>query len=52
MAEKPPIGLVPRRIRWRQRIDEILLAMTRYSDVDMPIPVDWIEELQSLMAET
>lgn len=51
MIENTPIGLVPRRIRWRQRVDEILLAMIRYSNVSKPVPTEWVEELQCLLSD-
>lgn len=49
IKEKPPIGLKPLKI-WedgcnQDRIDEIIDAMTRYSEVEKPIPLEWISEL-------
>jgi hypothetical protein len=45
-ATKHPVGLRPRVIADRARINEILQAMRRYSDASTPIPIAWIEELQ------
>lgn len=46
---QPPIGLSPRNIAEtafsKQRADEILEAMRRYSDADMAIPREWLDEL-------
>lgn len=44
MAEKPPIGLTPRRIHNRQRLTAIEEAMDRYIKVSKPIPAEWIGE--------
>ena len=46
--KKPPLGLKPRWIHEQQRRQEIISAMERYSNADVPIPMEWIEELKEL----
>ena len=47
---KPPLGIAPRNIAEQMfnesRIREIVGAMNRYYDADMPIPQAWTEELK------
>jgi hypothetical protein len=50
---KLPLGLTPLK-NWeegcnRDRIEEIFNAMTRYSEVEKPIPLEWISELYGRM---
>lgn len=45
---KPPIGLTPRWIRDMERFEEIISAMERYSEAGVPIPIEWIEEVDEL----
>ena len=47
--KKPPIGLKPRYIWECERKLEIFEAMRRYSEAQMPIPIEWIEELKNLL---
>jgi len=42
--EKPPLGLVPKRIRQGQRLLEINEAIARYYNANMIIPIEWVEE--------
>lgn len=50
MIEKPPLGLRPRKyfeLEVKQnRINEIIDAMSRYSQANKPIPIEWIDELR------
>lgn len=46
--EKPPLGLGPKWIHDVKRIREILDAIERYSDANMPIPKVWVDELREL----
>lgn len=48
--ERPPHGLTPRYIIRGKRINEILLAMERYSSVERAIPLEWVDELRELIA--
>ena len=48
-VKKPPLGIKPRAIWEKERIDEILKAMKRYSDADVRIPAEWVDELYKLM---
>lgn len=48
-VEKPPLGLVPRRNYDfscnQQRMQDIIMAMKRYTSANKPIPQEWLEEL-------
>lgn len=46
---KPPIGLTPKYIRDEQRMEEIREAVVRYGESGMEIPIEWIEEYESLL---
>lgn len=48
METAPPIGLIPKFIRDRERGQEILAAMGRYIESGKPIPRSWLDELNSL----
>ena len=45
---KPPIGITPRWLLDEERAIEIEQAITRYNEVDYPIPVEWIQELNEV----
>lgn len=47
----PPIGLKPRSIQNRMRITEIQDAIKRYVDAIVPIPQEWFDELNDLIAQ-
>jgi hypothetical protein len=47
--EKPPLGLTPRNIAAGLRAKEITDAMTRYSEQQKVIPLEWIVELEYLL---
>lgn len=44
-CQKPPLGLVPRPIRDRERCQEIIEAIARYNEAGKPVPAEWLEEL-------
>lgn len=44
--KKPPLGIEPRYIHEKRRIEEIFAAMRRYTLAQMVIPIEWIEELE------
>lgn len=46
--KKPPLGLEPRWVRDSRRAKDILDAIERYTDANMSIPKNWIEELKDL----
>jgi len=48
-SDKPPLGLVPRKIRENERLVEVKDAIIRYMDASKPIPQEWIDELNELM---
>ena len=48
METMPPLGLKPRKIHDRDRMNEIISAIERYSEALMPIPKEWTIELREL----
>jgi phage gp29-like protein len=46
---KPPIGLKPRYISDKERIQEIDEAITRYMDAGLQIPEEWFKERNELI---
>lgn len=47
-AIKPPIGVMPKWLWDRNRRHDLLEAILRYENADMPIPNDWVDELFEL----
>lgn len=49
MVKKPPLGIMPRDIYERkmhkERADDIMEAMIRYSEAEKVVPTEWVEEL-------
>ena len=43
---KPPLGIRPKFILKQERKKEILDAMERYAKVNLPVPVEWVQELK------
>lgn len=48
MEEKPPLGLMPKYIWELKRIEQIQLAITRFTEAKRAIPSEWIEEYNTL----
>ena len=48
VVAKPPLGLMPRKMHNIMRGIAILNAMKRYTENEMPIPEEWLAELQDL----
>lgn len=48
METMPPLGLKPRKIHDRDRMNEIISAIERYSEESMLIPKEWTDELRDL----
>jgi hypothetical protein len=46
--QKPPIGVMPRKLHAENRMLDILLAITRYIKVGRQFPGEWIDELNDL----
>ena len=46
--KKPPLGITPKNIHDLMRVEEIITAMKRYSNEEIPIPIEWITELHDL----
>ena len=47
--KKPPLGLKPRGIHDRHRLNEIIEAMERFTADQTPIPQEWIDEMKELL---
>ena len=47
--QKPPLGVMPKMIWDNIRVNDIMDAMQRYAVAEKPIPVEWLEELKSLL---
>jgi len=48
-TDRPPLGVMPKFIWDRKRIDMIKGGIKRYIDADKPIPVDWITEYNGII---
>ena len=49
--DKPPLGLTPHNVWVTERINEIKLAIDRYKNENLQIPVEWFEEYNKLVKE-
>lgn len=50
MAEKPPVGLIPKYLRQAERAREIVAAINRYLEAGKyDIPNEWAKELDELL---
>lgn len=48
-STKPPLGLIPKRIRQQERFLEICEAISRYYNAGEKIPIEWIKEYNELV---
>ena len=46
---KVPIGIQPRWVYEEARKHEITSAISRYIEADVPIPIEWVEEYNSII---
>ena len=46
---KPPIGLRPKWVSDKERLNEVRDAIVRYYDAELKIPVEWIKEYNELI---
>jgi hypothetical protein len=46
---KPPIGLIPKWVSDKERLNEVRGAIVRYYDNELKIPIEWIEEYNELI---
>lgn len=42
---EPPVELKPRRKHDSERLKDLIDAIKRYTDAELPIPKEWVEEL-------
>lgn len=45
---KPPLGVMPREIWYRQRQKDLADAIVRYLEAGMKAPLEWIEEYNDI----
>jgi len=50
--KKPPLGLKPRAVHDRQRLEEIHEAIDRYTSAGRTAPQAWIDERDELVARS
>lgn len=48
---KPPIGIIPESVWIINRMKDLSLAINRYIDADMKVPLDWINEYNTHVDE-
>lgn len=48
-AIKPPLGLVPKWVRQKERYEEVCQAIARYYNANREIPTEWVEEYNELV---
>jgi len=46
--KEPPVGLFPRFIHDASRLTDVRLAIIRYYEAGLEIPIEWIEEYNEL----
>lgn len=49
---KPPIGLMPKWVSDKERLNEVRSAIVRYYDAELKIPIEWIKEYNGLIDST
>jgi hypothetical protein len=49
--ERPPIGIMPKKIWNLQRMNNLKDAIKRYCEASREVPIEWIEEYNSLVEE-
>ncbi len=49
---KPPVGLRPKWVSDKERLNEVRSAIVRYYDAELKIPIEWVEEYNQLIDST
>lgn len=49
--KKPPLGIEPHKFWVETRINDIINAMDRYIQSDCTIPIEWVNEYNTLTKE-
>lgn len=49
--KSPPLGLLPKDIHRTKRFNDICEAIVRYYNINLPIPIEWIEEYNDLIRQ-
>ena len=48
-TKRPPLGLVPKWVRDKERFAEVCEAISRYYNEEYVIPISWVEEYNELV---
>ena len=48
--EKPPPGLMPKKIYCEHRLSDVCAAISRYYNAGLKIPIEWIKEYNELLS--
>ena len=51
-TKKPPIGLMPKEIHDWKRLVEIVNAIERYTEAELPVNIEWVIEMKQLLKIT
>ena len=46
---KPPIGLKPKWLSDKERLNEVRSAIVRYYRAELKIPIEWVKEYNELI---
>lgn len=49
MIQKPPLGIMPRKLWEEKRLDDLRQAITLFAEHNRPVPVEWVEEYNELL---
>lgn len=49
--KKPPLGLMPKYLWDEQRLYDVCMAITKYYQACLEIPIEWIEEYNLLIRD-
>lgn len=47
--EKPPLGVMPKYIWNRKRLSELKRAIQEYTQKNLMVPIEWVEEYNELL---
>lgn len=42
--KKPPIGIMPKNVWESIRYNDLIAAIKRYLDANLPMPIEWLNE--------
>jgi len=50
-APKPPLGIMPAKLFYSERIEELKQAIYRRLESNMVVPIEWAEEYNELVSK-